>query len=392
MTSTKIRVSTRTTMRVFDSYLLKNLAIATFFIAVVLTLIIFLTQSLKFLEIVLNAGSSGSAFWILTSLALPRFFEIILPLALLSATLFLYNKMTIDSELVAMRAIGHSSFALAKPAITLGIIITTILWGITMWVAPKSLAQMQLMRSAIKADMSSSFFREGVFNTFGNGLTVYIKQKNKDGSLSGLMIHDRRDKSKPPSTVLAKYGMIISGDKGQQVVVFNGARHEFSSKSGILQKLAFERYTIDLPSSKQVNNRWVEPDERTIFELLNPNFNDQRDLENAQKFTIEIHRRITSPLLAMAFPLIGLCMLLLGPVNRRGHTKKIAIAILVAVLLQSLYLSVYNIAAKHHIGLILMYFITVSPIALCIFMLSGASEQLRRKILYKPRKITEGTT
>ena len=197
-------------MKVFDSYLLKNLAIATFFIAVVLTLIIFLTQSLRFLEIVINAGSSGSAFWILTSLALPRFFEIILPLALLSATLFLYNKMTIDSELIAMRAIGHSSFALARPAIILGIIITLILWGITMWVAPKSLAQMQIMRSTIKAEMSTSLFREGVFNEFGSGLTVYIKEKNSDGSLSGLMIHDKRDESKPPSTVMAKYGVMVS--------------------------------------------------------------------------------------------------------------------------------------------------------------------------------------
>lgn len=377
-------------MQIFNTYILKNLAIATLFIAVVLTFIIFLTQSLKFLEIVLNAGSSGSTFWILTSLALPRFFEIILPLALLSATLFLYNKLTIDSELIAMRAIGHSSYALAKPAFILGIIITILLWGITMWVAPKSLAKMQLMRKEIKAEMSSSFFRESVFNTFGNGLTVYIKQKNSDGSLSGLMIHDSRDESKPPSTVLAKYGMIVSGENGQQVIVFDGSRHEFSSKSGILQKLAFDRYTIDLPNKTEVNDRWAEPDERTIFELLAPDLKDPRDVNNLKKFQIEIHRRITSPLLALAFPLIGLCMLLLGPVNRRGHTKKIAMAILVAVILQSLYLSIYNMAAKNTIGIFLMYFITMTPIAVSLFTLSGFSENLRRRILYKTKPQQQG--
>ena len=379
-------------MKVFDSYLLKNLAIATFFIAVVLTLIIFLTQSLRFLEIVINAGSSGSAFWILTSLALPRFFEIILPLALLSATLFLYNKMTIDSELIAMRAIGHSSFALARPAIILGIIITLILWGITMWVAPKSLAQMQIMRSTIKAEMSTSLFREGVFNEFGSGLTVYIKEKNSDGSLSGLMIHDKRDESKPPSTVMAKYGVMVSDQNGQQVIVFDGARHELSSKTGILQRLAFERYTIDLPGSGEIRDRWAEPDERTIFQLMNPDLNDPRDKDKLNDFLIEIHRRVTSPLLAMAFPLIGLCMLLLGPVNRRGHTKKIAIAILIAVLLQSMYLSVYNMATKNSFGLILMYFITISPIVLCLFMLSGMSEKVRRRILYAPKEATGSET
>ncbi len=375
-------------MKIFDFYLLKNLSIATIFIAVVLTLIIFLTQSLKFLEIIINAGSSGSSFLILTSLALPRFFEIILPLSLLSATLFLYNKMTIDSELVAMRAIGHSSFALAKPAIISGIIVTVLLWGITMWVAPSSLSQMQKMRGELKAEMSTSLFREGVFNTFGNGLTVYIRKKNSDGSLSGLMIHDTRDESKPPSTVMAKRGMIISGHDGAQVIVFDGARHEYSSKSGILQKLAFERYIIDLPDGSPIKERWIEPDERTIIQLLHPNLTDERDIRNTRSFTVEIHRRITGPLLALAFPLIGLCILLLGPTDRRGQTPKIILAVIIAVILQSLYLTVYNMAAKTNMGIAMMYILTIAPIILALLTLSGLSEKYRRMLLYRPKGVT----
>lgn len=95
-------------MKIVDLYLFRNMLAATLFVAVVLALIVFLTQSLRFLEVVLNAGSSGGAFWALTALALPRFFEIILPLSVMAATLFIYNKMTMDSEIVAMRAIGHS--------------------------------------------------------------------------------------------------------------------------------------------------------------------------------------------------------------------------------------------------------------------------------------------
>ena len=132
-------------MKIFDIYLFRTLALATIFIAVVLTLVIFLTQSLRFLEIVVNAGSSGGAFWILTCLALPRFFEVILPVSLMIATLFVYNKLTLDSELIAMRGMGHSPFDLGKPALALGVIITIILWGITMWGAPMSLSRMQQM-------------------------------------------------------------------------------------------------------------------------------------------------------------------------------------------------------------------------------------------------------
>ncbi len=373
-------------MNIFNSYLFRNLFIATLFVAFTLTFVIFLTQSLRFLEIVINAGSSGRVFVILTGLALPRFFEIILPLSVMASTLFIYNKMTIDSELIAMRATGHSSFALALPAIILGLLVSIMLWGITMWVAPSSLAKMQSMRQELKAEFSSFIFREGIFNSVGKGLTVYIRDRTQKGELSGLMIYDTRDTTKLPSTVLAKRGIIVANEEGHQVIVYNGSRQEYNPKTKILQKLAFDRYTIDLPEGESVRQRWAEPDERTIIELLNPDPNNKRDIESLRTFKVEIHRRLTSPLLALTFPLIALSALLLGPVDRKGQTYKIAIALVVIMIIQSLFLTSYNFARKNDIGVILMYILTFMPILLCLFSLSPYSEELRRNLFYSKKE------
>ena len=380
MTSTNTRI-----MKIFDIYILKNLLLATLFIALVLTFIIFLTQSLRFLEIVINAGSSGNAFWILTSLALPRFFEVILPLSIMASTLFLYNKMSVDSELIAMRATGYSSFSLATPAIILGLGITVILWVTTMWIAPKSLAQMQTMRTALKTEFSNFLFKEGVFNAVGNGLTVYIREKAEDGTLSGMMIHDTRESNTPPTTILAKRGIMIANEDGHQVIVFDGSRQSFNPKSGILQKLAFDQYTIDLPENGPARKRWAEPDERTIFELLNPDPNNPRDVESTREFNVEIHRRITGPLLALAFPLIALSIFLLGPTDRRGQSKRIGLAIFATMVVQGIYLATFNMARNHDSGIILMYILPITPIGVSLFALSSYSVNLRRKFLY-PQK------
>lgn len=328
----------------------------------------------------MNAGSSASAFWFLTALALPRFFEIIIPLSLMSATLFIYNKMILDSELIAMRGIGHSTMDLAKPAIILGIITTIFLWGITFWVAPTSLAKMQQMRVELKADFSNILFREGVFNALGKGLTVYIRERRPDGELAGLMIHDTRDSEKLPSTILAKSGIIVAGEDAHQVIVFNGSRQEYNPKSKILQTLTFDQYTIDLPKSGIARERWAEPDERTITELLNPDLLNKKDRENLQEFKTEIHRRITGPLLALTFPLIALCALLLGPTDRRGQSLKICSAIIGVICIQSLFLTAYNFARNQDTGLVLMYIITLLPIITALFALSKNSEPLRYKL------------
>jgi len=375
-------------MKTFDLYLFKSLAIATAFIAVVLTLIIFLTQSLRFLEIVMNAGSSGNTFWILTCLALPRFFEVILPISLMTATLFVYNKLTLDSELIAIRGMGKSPFELGKAAIIMGLIMTLILWGITMWGAPISLSKMQQMRQELKAEFSNFMFKESVFNPAGKGLTVYISEKLNNGELLGLMIHDTRDPAKLPSTVLAKRGIIVSTPDGHQVIVFNGSRQEYNPKSDTLQKLDFDRYTIDLPENKAVGKRWAEPDERTINQLLSPDRRNTRDLENMREFNVEIHRRFTSPLLALGFPLIALISLLLGSVDRRGQAKRIGIALVTVILIQGLFLTSYNLARNSDFGLVLMYVLSFTPIGLGLFFLNSRSEKTRQRLIELIAKVT----
>ncbi|GJL85573.1 MAG: LPS export ABC transporter permease LptF [Micavibrio sp.] len=390
-------------MKIFDFYLLRNLSVATIFIAVTLAVVIFLTQSLKFLELVINSGASSFSFWLLTMLALPRFFEIILPLALMAATVFIYNRMTMDSEIVVMRATGASPMSLAKPALVLAMVVTVLLWSITMWASPKSLSSMQQMRQAIKSQFSTLLFRENVFNSIIPGLTVYMRERTPSGEMRGLMIHDSREESRNPSTILAQRGVVVATDEGHQVLVYDGSRQEYDPKYDALHRLNFERYTIDLPDSAPVQQRWHKPGERTIFELISPDISNKRDLDNLRNFNIEIHRRISAPLLALVYTLIALNALLLGPMDRRGQGWRIALAIGAVVVIQGLFLAAYNVAhsvadtvpgdaavvdpnlmtGKNWLGLFLMHALILIPLVVNTFFLTGASEKIRRKLLYK---------
>jgi lipopolysaccharide export system permease protein len=377
-------------MKIFDRYIFKNLLITSIFVSVTLTVVILLTQSLKFLELVIESGASADTFWVLTSLALPRFFEVILPLALMTATIFTYNRMTGDSELVVIRAIGQSPLSLAKPALLLAMLITCILWSVTMYFAPKSLSTLQIKRQEIKAQLSTSLFREGVFNQAGKGLTVYARDRSADGTLYGLMINDNRADQKNPSTIIAKRGILSTNEDGFQVTVFDGQRQEYDRQKQILNRLNFDRYLIEIPDKTAVRTRWQEPDERTIFELLSPDKNNERDAQSAREFKVEIHRRIISPLLAIAFTIISAAALLLGPVDRRGQTRRIIIAVIGVVIIQGLYLSAFSLARQSDAGLVMMYTLTLLPIILGTALLSGFTEKLRRLWLYKsPKAVRE---
>ena len=373
---------------VFNRYLFKGLVIATVFIAVTLAMIIFLTQSMRFLELVMDSGASGVAFLLLTLLALPRFFEIILPLALMAGILFIYNRMTIDSELVVMRSTGASPQMLARPALILSGIVMLILLVVTSWLGPVTLTNMQYLRQVIKAQYSTLLFREGVFNPVGKGLTVFLRDRSDKGELLGLMIHDARPENTSPATIIAKRGVLVSTDAGQQVVVYDGSRQSYDPDNGKLARLDFARYTIDLPEgASPVRERWREPDERTLWELLNLDPNNAGDVANRRDFMVEIHRRLVSPFLAPAFAVIALTALLLGPIDRRGMGKRIGGAIIAVVILETLYLTAFNLSRDGVFGLVLMYGLVFIPLLGGLYFLHPASEgTLNRVLRFMQRK------
>jgi lipopolysaccharide export system permease protein len=138
-----------------------------------------------------------------------------------------------------------------------------------------------------------------------------------------------------------------------------------------------------------VRQRWREPDERTINELLSPDMNDSRDRESLREFRVEIHRRLVGPLLAPAFALLALSALLIGPADRRGQGRRIIIAAGSVIVVQGLFLIAFNLSRQSGWGLLLMYALAILPVLAGMFLITEGSENIRHKLLYRPGRNSE---
>ena len=172
-------------MKRLTLYLFRHLTVATLFVTAGLTLVIWLTQSLRLLEIVVDGGAPIYLFLQLMLVTLPTFLSIVLPIGLLAAVLFTYNRLTMDSELVVMRAAGLGPWGLAKPAVLLGLIVMAICYGLTLYLAPASYGELARLEGMAKSQFSTVFLREGVFNEAGDGLTVYVRRRMARRRASG---------------------------------------------------------------------------------------------------------------------------------------------------------------------------------------------------------------
>ena len=354
----------------YQRYLLHQLIGPFLLVTLGLTAVVWLSQSLRIIDLIVNKGLSFSAFLLMSMLVLPTFLSAILPIALFCSLLFVYNKLTIDSELVSLRAAGVSQWSLAKPALVMATIIVVISYAIIMYVMPVSHREFKERQFVLRGDHSALLLEEGTFNTLTEGVTVYIRGR-KGGTLHGILVHDARQQERPV-TMMAEQGILVQTAEGPRFILINGHRQRIDRDSSKLSLLNFERYTMDLTEFiRQEGARWREPRERFIDELFDPASEGAERLRG--KFLSEAHNRIVSPLFAYALAAIGLAALLSGNLDRRGQWRRILVAIAAAVMFEAVALFLVNATAKNSNLIPLMY---LNP----VLMIAGAMALARRRL------------
>src|SRR3712207_6354881 len=133
-----------------DRYVFRQLAGSLLAVTVGLAALVWLTQSLRFIELVLDRGLSFLVFIELTGLLLPSFFAIILPITTFVVTLFVYVRLQTDRELVVMRAAGLSNWRLARPALALAAMAVAACYALNLWVVPGSQAAFRAWQFEIR--------------------------------------------------------------------------------------------------------------------------------------------------------------------------------------------------------------------------------------------------
>lgn len=356
-------------MNPFDRNVIKQLTIGIVFVTAALTAVLWLSQSLRFVDLIVNRGLSTGTFFHLIMLLLPDFLVIILPVAVFVAVVFTYTRLLNDREIVVMGAVGVSPLGLAAPALVTALIATVLGYILYFTVLPYSFGLFKQFQWDIRYNYSHVLLEEGAFTDFGGGVTVYVRERSADGSLRGILLHDARDRDQA-YTLMAERGALVQTESGARVVLFNGSRQQVEPDSKKFSILYFDRYALDLDRARKSGaDRYREPRERSMSELLNAK-SDPGVLEQDQgKFIVEAHRRLTAPISSLGFSLIGLSVLLSGRYRRGGQLKANLIAIAIVVAFALATLSVENMSARK-LGLVpLMYVCVLVPVFGGLFVL-----------------------
>ncbi|MFM7611907.1 MAG: LPS export ABC transporter permease LptF [Alphaproteobacteria bacterium] len=369
-------------MTLLDRYLFRQLALALLAVTVGLAALVWLTQSLRFIELVLDRGLSLAVFFELTSLLLPSFFSVILPITTFIVMLFVHLRLAGDRELVVMRAAGLSNWQIARPAMALGLLVVAVMALLNFWLVPLSHTAFRQWQFEIRNQLVGVLVQEGVFSTLGNDLTVYARKRDADGTLRGIMVHDQREAG-GAVTILAQAGRIGQGADGPRVTLYDGVRQQMEKGAAgappRLTVLSFSENSVDLARvARSEETRSRDSRERSIAELLDPDPAEALRPRELRRFRAEAHQRMASPITAFSFALVGLAVALTGQFRRHGGGVGVVMGVGIMVALLALGLTIGNAATRRD-GLIwLIWLHAILPGVIAAWWLGGAPGRPRR--------------
>ena len=343
-----------------DRYMFRQLAVALVAATSALVALIWLTQSLRFVELVVNRGLTLRVFFGLTGLLIPNFVAVILPITTFVVVQFVYQRLAGDRELTVMRAAGMSPWALARPAIALTALVVVACYLLNVWIVPDSYAAFREYQFEIRNRVAAFLLQEGVFNPISEDMTVYVRSRDVDGTLRGILVEDTRQKNSR-ATILAETGRLVEGPNGPAVLLQNGSREELDKQTGRLNVLTFAQNSVDLSqNSKGDEVRYRDVNEMSMDELLHPE-RSALNARDAGKFLVEASRRLSGPWTAASFAIVGLVSVLTGSFRRNGNVLRPLTAVLGIVGLLALQLAVANLAARNTMLMPLVWVVAIAP-------------------------------
>lgn len=293
----------------------------------VLCFIILTKELLRLVELLVSKGVGLWAVLKVFAHLLPSFLVLTLPIAGIIASITAFGRLSLDKELVAMRAAGLSLLRLARPVMLFSLLV----FGLTLWLAQwgqpwssinlKKVA-LNLLRDQLVLALDRESFAEPIPK-----MTIYVSEKG-DATSGGIFISDERNAEDPRIIVAQGYNVLIDNSTNQIALrLRDGVIHSRPDEIDQYQLASFSNYDLKLSLAQ---SGYTATEERPSYDQLLDRLNQSQWRDPWAL------RRLTEHYKDMAFPTASLILCMLGvPVGivskRSGRIGGFAVGVAVVI-------------------------------------------------------------
>jgi lipopolysaccharide export system permease protein len=283
--------------------------------------IILMFQVLRLTEFALVHGISLKTIAEIIGYVIISMLPILFPMALLFSVLLTYGRLSQDSEIVALKAVGLPMSSLLSPAIGLALFIGIISAQMSFNIAPWGNRQFEVLYSRLANTQAGVAIKDGTFSEGFFDMVVYANQVDSaKGLMKNVFIYDEKS-GDVPMTIIAKEGQILPDpDKPGHEVLLRLRNGEIHRQAKTHTKISFDSYDVRFSEPVKVQERNKSPQSLTLEEVKNRLYKEDlsKDPETYRLLKTEYHKRWAITVLCIVFAMIGVG---LGTTTNRRAAK-----------------------------------------------------------------------
>ena len=317
-------------MRILDRYIVREVFRHAFLGLIVFTFVLFVPQLVRLTALFVRHTGSGWQIVKVFLLIFPGVFVFTIPMAVLIGVLLGLGRMSADSEIIALTALGIGRRRILLPVGVLAATGAVLTMLMTLWLGPLSLRTLRSLEAELFASQLNFEVQPRVFDERFPRMVLYVSDISASGTQwRGVFLAETGGENGSRLT-LAERAIVIAAPKQGKLELHlqGGSTHDFDrSDPDHYSVTAFGQSDIPIEVTGLVPTpaRQVKNDERSLRQLAADKGPEWREAR------VELHRRLAFPVACFAFALIAVPI---GAQPRRGGR---AAGSLIAVLLIAAY-------------------------------------------------------
>ena len=328
--------------RLVERYILKTIFPYSLASLILLTAILFAQQTGRYFETIFHGVMPSSFVYGLALALLPTVLVFTIPMAVLSGTIIGLGRMGSDSELVAMRAAGISTWRMLWPALAIGLVATVATAELNLKEAPR--AQQQLKSVAVRSALYKldSPVEPRTFTTEIPGRVIYVRDGDKTRGQWGRVFIWSQDADHSTSLITARAGRIDSSTEKSELVLQDAMKTRLPAadardQSYVVEHLDLFRIVFNTGRGSllaRIQRPESNPEEMGWSELRG--FIAQSSGEDKREAGIIFHKRLAFSLTPFVFSLFGAALALRLRRGSRGFGVLVSLLVLLIYYLVTL--------------------------------------------------------
>src|SRR3989338_4459298 len=150
-------------MKILRVYILKELVSPFFLALLVFTFIMVIGNLIQLAELVISKGVDLVSVVKLFAFLIPYLLSFTVPMAILTATLLVFGRLSSDNEITAIRASGVNLYKIAAPVMVVGLVVSLILFVVNDRVLPYAHFASRKIIKDIGTKNPASYLEAGTF-------------------------------------------------------------------------------------------------------------------------------------------------------------------------------------------------------------------------------------